>query len=121
MIRRATGVRTAQEQSSSRSHFTAMHKSPTAEDADQGKFTFVSLSILFANYKSENTPPVKCSTHSTRGQGGQADQLQKTHDAITHKDMRKKAALTEIPDNTSDNPMAIPPKTNRNANKVLMD
>ena len=124
MIRRATGVRTAQEmpsQSSSRNHFTTNCKSPVAEDGDEGKFTFASLSILLANHRSENTPPVTRAIRSTRGQGGRADQLQKTHDAITRKDKRKKATLTEIPENTSDNPMAIPQKTNRKANKVLMD
>ena len=47
--------------------------------------------------------------------------MQKTFDAITHKDKRKKPALTDIPDNISHNPIAIPEKTNRKANKVFGD
>lgn len=76
---------------------------------------------FFANHKSENTPPAKRATRSTRGQGGRIDQMQKTFDAITRKDKRKKPALTDIPDNMSHNPMAIPEKTNRKANKVFGD
>ena len=124
MIRWATGVRTAQEmprRSSSRGHSTTNRKSPVVEDGDKGKFTLAGLSNLFADHKSEKTPPLKCAAHSTCGQGGWAEQLQKVSDAITCKDKRKKAALTEIPENTSDNPMTIPPRTNCKANKVYMD
>lgn len=87
----------------------------------------VTIPLLVCQYSlvtdniSENTPPVKRLTRSNRGQGGRADQMEKISNAITRQDKQKKTTLTEIQDDVSDNPMAIPPKNHRKANKVFVD
>ena len=61
---------------------------------------------------------MQCASHSNHSQGGHAVQLQKTFEAIMHKEMKKKTALTNIQEGMSDNPMGAPLKTNCKAKMV---
>ena len=45
--------------------------------------------------------------------------MQKTFEAIMHKETMKKTALTNIPEGVSDNPMGAPLKTNHKAKMVV--
>ena len=58
---------------------------------------------------SENTPLLRCTTHTNLGQGGHSAQMQKTAEAITC-NSKKKATLVDIPEDISDNPMVAPSK-----------